>query len=72
MLIRAPNRNGEVEMAKDLVDDVGMERGGPLLENVKSVDRQHAFWRAAGTLGLVAHDLESRIEAKRMNKARRL
>ena len=65
MLVEALCKNEEVEMAREIVDDVGMERGGPLHEDVRGVDGQHDFWHSAERLGLIAQDLEARLDAKK-------
>ena len=54
MLVRALHHNGELTLARELVEDVGLERGGPLPADVRGKEGQHAFWRAAEDLALIA------------------
>lgn len=71
MAIHALHRNGEMELGRQLVTDIGLQRGGPLPDHVRGVDGQHRFWRSAEDLGLILHDLEERIERDGLVKAQR-
>ena len=53
MILRALVDNGEGEMARQVVRNVKMDRGGPPDIDQKGVEGQHSFWRAVGELGLM-------------------
>lgn len=61
VLIHALYRNQEIELARQLVTNTGLERGGPLPQDVRGVDGQHRFWNSAEELGLIEENLEARI-----------
>jgi len=53
MVLRALAENGEGEMARQVVRNVKMDRGGPPDIDQRGVEGQHSFWRAVGELGLM-------------------
>jgi len=53
MVLRALVENKEWEMARQVVRNVKMDRGGPPDINQKGVEGQHSFWRAVGDAGLM-------------------
>jgi hypothetical protein len=53
MVLRALVEYGEGEMARQVVRNVKMDRGGPPDIDQKGVEGQHAFWKAVGELGLM-------------------
>lgn len=62
-LVRALVRNGEVTLAKELVEDVGMDRGGPIHADIRGKEGQHDFWNCAESLGLFTSEQEEKWAA---------
>lgn len=52
-LLMALVENDEWELARELVDNVGVDTGGPIDEEAKGVEGQHKFWALARQLELV-------------------
>jgi pentatricopeptide repeat protein len=53
IVLRALVENGEWEMARQVVRNVKMDRGGPPDIDQKGVEGQHSFWRAVEGFGLM-------------------
>lgn len=62
-LVKALVRNGEVTLAKELVEDVGMDRGGPIHADIRGKEGQHDFWNCAESLGLFTSEQEEKWAA---------
>jgi pentatricopeptide repeat protein len=52
-VVRALIENGEVDVARQVLRDIRVDRGGPPDADAKGVDGQHSFWRAVGEWGLM-------------------
>ena len=52
-LIEALARNRDVDLAKEIVQNVLRERGPPPARDQRGVDGQHNFWQAAQSLALL-------------------
>ncbi|OBT90222.1 hypothetical protein VE02_01264 [Pseudogymnoascus sp. 03VT05] len=53
MLIHSLVRNNEVDLARELVKNTRVQRGGPPEPDARGVDGQHQFWNSAAEMGLV-------------------